>query len=303
MKNYPALSACPTLFAAFLLTVLTLESPMGSTSSVSQETLPPEKLYRLTVPQVEEVMASLARTCGTTAARIAAYSQLALGTPYAADSLGEGAGGTCDRDPLMDLSRADCVTFCEQILALAISRGYEEAFQNLQKIRYQHGIIHFATRNHFVMADWVPNNQWLLKNITEETGGPLCKDMVKTINRRDFAASRGCADAGEWPQPQRISIRYIPTPHLPQTVLQLKGSEVLVLITRREGIFASHLGFIIKSADGSTLFRHASSIHKKVVDEPIEHLYRRIEKDRQIAGFALIAVRGEADQSPPPAAP
>jgi hypothetical protein len=100
-----------------------------------------------------------------------------------------------------------------------------------------------------------------------------------------------------------MSIRYIPTPHLPKTVLQLKGSELLVLITRREGIFASHLGFTIKAGDGSMLFRHASSIDKKVVDEPIEHLYRRIEKDRQIAGFALIAVRGEADQSPPPAAP
>jgi len=291
MKNYPALSACPTLFAAFLLTVLTLESPMGSTSSVSQETLPPEKLYRLTVPQVEEVMASLARTCGTTAARIAAYSQLALGTPYAADSLGEGAGGTCDRDPLMDLSRVDCVTFCEQILALAISRGYEEAFQNLQKIRYQHGIINFATRNHFVMADWVPNNQWLLKNITEETGGPLCKDMVKTINRRDFAASRGCPDAADGTQPQRMSISYIPTRHLLMTAEKLKGSEILVLITTREGIFASHLGFIIKDTVGGMCFRHASLINRKVIDEPLEHLFRRIQSDRQMAGFVLIAVR------------
>jgi hypothetical protein len=291
MKHYPALSACLKLFAAFLLTFLTLESSMGGTSSVSEETLPPVKLYQLTAPQVIEVMASLARTCRTTAARIAAYSELALGTPYVADSLGEGSGGTCDQDPLMDLSRADCVTFCEQILALAISRGYEEAFQNLQKIRYQRGIIHFATRNHFVMADWLPNNQWLLKNITEETGGPLCQDMVKIINRHDFAASHGCPDVADGTQPQRMSIRYIPTRHLLMTAAQLKGSEILILITTRKGIFASHLGFIIKDKVGGICFRHASLIHKKVMDEPLEHLYRRIESDRQIAGFVLIAVR------------
>jgi hypothetical protein len=197
----------------------------------------------------------------------------------------------------------DCVTFCEQVLALAISRNYDEAFRNLQRIRYRDGIISFAARNHFVMADWLPRNQWLLKDITGDAGGGMCQVMTKTIDRKHFAAERGCADGGSWPEPQRMSIRYIPTPHLPTTVLQLKGSELLVLITRREGIFASHLGFIIKAGDGSMLFRHASSIDKKVVDEPIEHLYRRIAKDRQIAGFVLMAVREEADQSPPPAAP
>jgi len=286
-----------------MLVFLTAQAIAGSAAAPPGEPLPQEQLYRLTIPQIEEVMAAVARTHRSRTARIAAFSERALGTPYAADSLGEGSGAACDADPLIDLSRVDCVTFCEQVLALTMSRNYDEAFRNLQRIRYRDGIISFATRNHFVMADWLPRNQWLLKDITGDAGGELCQVMTKTIDRRSFAASRGCADAGEWPQPQRISIRYIPTPHLPKTVLQLKGSEVLVLITRREGIFASHLGFIIKSGDGSTLFRHASSIHKKVVDEPIEHLYRRIEKDRQIAGFALIAVRGEADQSPPPAAP
>ena len=303
MKQHPALSACLMFSAVFLLIFLTREGPAGAPSSVSRDPLPPGKLYQLTVPQLEDVMSFLARSCPTRAARIAAYSELALGTPYGADSLGEGSGGTCDKDPLMDLSRADCVTFCEQILALAISAGYEEAFQNLQKIRYHRGIIHFATRNHFVMADWLPHNQWLLKDITEETGGPLCQEMEKTIDRRDFAASRGCADAAAGMQPQRISIRYIPTRHLLTTSSQLKGSEILVLITAREGIFASHLGFIIKDSSGALRFRHASLTHKKVIDEPLESLYRRMQSDRQMAGFVLIAVREDHDRFLPSATP
>ncbi len=241
------------------------------------------------------------RTSGTIAARIAAFSERALDTPYAADSLGEGSGAACDSDPLIDLGRADCVTFCEQILALSISGHYDEVFRNLRRIRYRGGIISFATRNHFVMADWLPSNQWLLNDITGEIGGTACQEMTKSIDRKGFAAARGCADAADWPQPQRMSIRYIPTRHLPATAARMKGSEILVLITAKEGIFASHLGFIIKAGDGSTLFRHASSIHQKVVDEPIEHLYRRIAQDRQTAGFALIAVREKMDQSPPAA--
>jgi len=302
MKKLPFLSARLKDCSVCILILFVLEAAPGSASR-SLATLPPLKLYQLTIPQVEEVMASLSRTHTTVAARIAAYSERALGTPYASDSLGEGSGGTCDRDPLMDLSRVDCVTFCEQILALAVSRHYEEAFENLQKIRYHRGMVSFATRNHFVMADWLPHNAWLLKDITGDAGGLLCQDMTKIINRSDFAASRGCKHATLWPQPQRMSIRFIPTRQLLTTAAKLKGSEILVLITGREGIFASHLGFMIKGGDGGMLFRHASLIHKSVVDEPLDHFYRRIEHDRGIAGFVLIAVREDFDQSPPQAAP
>ena len=302
MTNRSLIPILLSLPSALMLVFLMAAAIAGSAAAPHGEPPPQAQLYRLTIPQIEEAMATVARTHRTRAARIAAFSERALGTPYAADSLGEGSGAACDADPLIDLSRVDCVTFCEQVLALTISGNYDEAFRNLQCIRYRDGIISFATRNHFVMADWLPHNQWLLKDITGDAGGGVCKVMTKTIDRRGFAAARGCAD-GEWPELQRMSIRYIPTPHLPKTVQHLKGSELLVLITRREGIFASHLGFIIKAGDGSMLFRHASSIDKKVVDEPIEHLYRRIAQDRQIAGFALIAVREAADQSPPPAAP
>lgn len=247
-------------------------------------------------------MASVSRTRRSAAERIAAYSELALGTPYVRDSLGEGSGGSCDKDPLMDLSRVDCVTFCEQILALAISSGYEQAFRNLQRIRYRDGNIHFASRNHFVMADWLPNNQWLLRNITEEAGGSLCREMTKTIDRRNVAASRGCPDAAAGTEPQPMTIRYIPSRHLLTTAARLKGSEILVLITTRESIFASHLGFIIKSTTGGMSFRHASLTRKKVIDESLEQLQRRVLSDPQTAGFVLIEIREEA-VNPFPAPP
>jgi hypothetical protein len=115
--------------------------------------------------------------------------------------------------------------------------------------------------------------------------------MVKTIDRRAFAASKGCADTKDFPPPETVRIHYLPKQHLLSSVSGLKGSEIMILITTRKGIFASHLGFIIKGKDDSLAFRHASSIHKKVIDEPFNQLGRRILEDQQIAGAVFLGIR------------
>lgn len=278
----------------FLITLfifLSFQPLQAQAESPSWELKTSKKLYQLSIAEIDSLMRDVSRTQLTTAEKIATYSHLALGTPYVGGCLGEGAHGKYDKDPLIDFSKVDCMTFCEQTLALAISKNYQDAFHNLQKIRYQHGTISFTTRNHFVMADWLPHNQWLLRDITEERGGPLCKEMVKTINRRAFSSSLGYGDTKRFPPPQRLNIKYLPQKHLLTIAERLQGSEIIFLITTREGIFASHLGFIIRNSDGSLLFRHASLTHKKVIDEPYDQFYQRLQNDQQIAGIILIEVK------------
>ena len=278
------------LFSSALFAFIISQPLKGKAEPLPQEIKNFKKLYQLNISEIDSLIKDISRTHSTTAEKISAYSQLALGTPYSRDCLGEGANGKHDKDPLIDFSRVDCMTFCEQVLALAISKKYQDAFNNLQKIRYHNGTISFTTRNHFVMADWLPHNQWLLKDITEEIDGSLCKDMVKTIDRRKFAESLGFNDTKSFLPPQRISIKYIPKQNLLTISDKLKGSEILVLITTREGIFVSHLGFIIKNRDSSLLFRHASLTHKKVIDEPFTQLYKRLQDDQHIAGSIFIQV-------------
>ncbi|KPJ58337.1 MAG: hypothetical protein AMJ42_03465 [Deltaproteobacteria bacterium DG_8] len=272
-----------TLFASFISHPL-----KGKVEPLPHVIKTSKKLYQLSVSEIDSLTRDISRTHFTMAEKIATYSWLALGTPYVRGCLGEGTHGKYDKDPLIDFSRVDCMTFCEQVLALAISKNYQDTFHNLQKIRYQNGTISFTTRNHFAMADWLPHNQWLLRDITEEKGGPLCKEMIKTINRRAFAASFGCDDTGSLTPLQRLRIKYLPKKYLFTIVDKLQGSEIMVLITTREGIFASHLGFIIKSKKGSLLFRHASLTHKKVIDEPYEEFCRRVKSDQNSAGITLI---------------
>ena len=278
------------LCAIFVATIF--QPQQGKAELFSQEKKSSKKLYQLNIPEIDSLIKDISRTHSTTKGKIAVYSRLALGTPYVHDCLGEGLKGKHDKDSLIDFSRVDCMTFCEQTLALAISKNYNDTFNNLQKIRYHNGSISFATRNHFVMADWLPHNQWLLRNITEEKGGTSCRDMVKTIDRRKFAESFGCDDTKHFPTPQHILIKYLPKQYLLTISDKLKGGEIMVLITTRDGIFASHLGFIIKNKDGSLLFRHASLTHKKVIDEPYNLLCKRLQNEQHIAGSVFIGVLG-----------
>ena len=283
------LSLIAFLFIGTIFTI-TITPPLQGKSK------PPEKkelknLYQLSTAKINALIKDISQTHFNTGGKIAIYSGLFLETPYVHGCLGEGDRGKYDNDPLIDLSRVDCMTFCEQVLALAISKNYQDTFHNLQKIRYQHGTIGFITRNHFVMADWLPHNQWLLRDVTQAWGGALCKEMVKTIDRQEFASSLGCDDSKNFPPPQRLTIKYLPKKHLSTLADRLRGSEIMVLITKREGIFASHLGFIIKDKDGSLIFRHASLIHKKVIDEPFNQLYRRLQEDQNTAGSVIVKVR------------
>jgi hypothetical protein len=281
------------LLTGILLTISFAQLPEGNGESLVNKTTRAKKLHQLTIPEIDDCIKALSQARFTIAQKIATYSYLSLETPYVQGCLGEGSTGSYDKDPLIDFNRVDCTTFCEQVLALAISKDYQDAFRNLQKIRYQNDIKSFTTRNHFILADWLPNNRWLLKDVTQEKGGPLCQEMVKAIDRSAFAASLGYDDVKGFVPPQLLSIYYLPKHHLLTITPELRGSEIMVLITTRAGIFAAHLGFIIKNEDGSLFFRHASRTNKKVIDEPLKQLSKRLSMDQHIAGIVLLAVRDD----------
>jgi hypothetical protein len=281
------------LLTGALLTISFAQLPEGNGESLCNTTTPAKKLHQLTIPEIDDYIITLSQNRFTLAQKIATYSCLSLETPYVQGCLGEGSTGSFDKDPVIDFNRVDCTTFCEQILALAISKDYQDAFRNLQKIRYHNGIKRFTSRNHFILADWLPNNRWLLQDVTQEKGGHLCKEMVKTIDRNAFAASLGYNNVKGFVPPQLVSIHYLPKQHLLTITPELRGSEIMVLITNRAGIFAAHLGFIIKNEDGSLSFRHASRTNKMVTDEPLKQLSKRLSMDQHIAGVVILAVRDD----------
>jgi len=229
------------------------------------------------------------------AERLQFFSTRAKGTPYLIYSMGEGAGTGPDRDPLIDFARTDCMLFCEHMLAMSISDSYESLFNNLQKIRYKDGVIDYTNRNHYTIADWLPNNQWLLEDVTQKVAPGKTESLTKTIDHRQFFLNNGVepgrADQGAGPQ--QYSIDYVPTSQLMAIAPNLQGGEIVSIITSYPGVLSAHMGLIIRDAWGNLIFRHASSSRetREVMDVPFAQYVEILKESKSRVGMVFMRVR------------
>jgi hypothetical protein len=278
---------------------LPMESLAGSAVSINHLSKP---LYAMTKAEIDGVIRQTSARHPDFLSRLQIYSQRALNTPYRWFPLGEGPQGTYDRDPLIDFARVDCLTFCEQTLALTLAENYEEMFQRLQRLRYRDNIIDIRSRNHFTIADWLPNNSWLVEDITATIGKEFCIEMTKTIDRASALRPKGVAarNLSSIPPPQTMTIKYIPEAKLPAIKAQLHGGEIAVVIQSRPGIFAAHLGFMLRDSTGRIFFRNASARRgvKKVVDEEFDGLVKFLKRNPSWVGMVFLRVRPEFMNQP-----
>ncbi|HEY9841213.1 MAG: N-acetylmuramoyl-L-alanine amidase-like domain-containing protein [Candidatus Sericytochromatia bacterium] len=226
--------------------------------------------------------------------RMQAVSARAIDTPYFLGPLGEGPNAPFDKKPLMDLSRVDCVTFCEQTLALSMSSSYKQAYEVLQKIRYKGGQKPserlMETRNHYFMADWVPNNRWLVSDVTPSLPGH--QPLTRTISHKQLFASQNFTGIQVREPDRNVTIQYIPDTKLQGLEKQLKSGDIGVLIQDHPGIFAAHTGMMFKLTDGRWVFRNATSLEpKKVVDTPWPTLIEALQKSKRLIGMTFVRPR------------
>lgn len=266
-------------------------------SSATTWAQPPKPLYAMNRVEIDTLLRQTSRRYGDWGARLEIYSRRALNTPYRWFPLGEGPQGKYDRGPLVDFAQVDCLTFCEQILALTLADNYSDMFVRLQRLRYRAGEIDIRTRNHFMLADWLPNNSWLVEDITARLGRGLCVEMTKTINRIESLQKKGVPlkELAAIPPPQTLTIQYIPEANLPAIKSKLRGGEIAVVIQSRPGIFAAHLGFMLRDSTGRIFFRNASARRgvKKVVDENFDDLVTFLKRNPSWVGMVFLRVRPE----------
>lgn len=272
------------LILAGALPVLSIYLPIGN-PQVAVAKPQTKSLSAMSNPELDTWLATLQKQSLTQ--RIAQVSEKALGTPYFLGPLGEGPGAPYDAKPLIDLKRVDCVTFCEQTLALALAKNSGEALQILQKIRYKQGKIAMEYRNHYFMADWVPNNRWLVKDITATLPG--AQPLTRTISHRTLFANQGFKDIHVQEPDRTLTVHYIPDTALDKVLPQLKSGDIGVFIQDMPGIFASHTGFMIQNAQGKMVFRNATSIGpKQVTDLPWPELVAYLKQSKRVIGMAFV---------------
>jgi hypothetical protein len=146
----------------------------------------------------------------------------------------------------------DCVTFCEVVLAAALSRDVDGFEAELRRIRYDHGRVAYADRNHY----WA---EWCKRNVENGICQPVAIEPSITIDKivswhREFA-------------PRRVSIAAIDRATLFSKASQLSAGDIIGFASRRQGLDYYHTGFIAFAQNGELLLRSASLRHGRVLDE------------------------------------
>lgn len=229
--------------------------------------------------------------------RIQFYSARGKGTPYLIFNLGEGANAATDPDPTIDFSHVDCMTFCENTLALSISDNYKQMYNNLQRIRYRKGDIRYTSRNHYTIADWLPNNSWLLDDATKQIGGKFSKKMTKIIDHYAFFKKNHVPDSTLVKSPpETLTVDYIPTNALLKVQDRLKGGEIVSIVSTLPGIISAHMGIVVRDRWNNLIFRHASSSQKtgEVMDIRFSDYVQTLKKSKTRVGMIFMRADEQA---------
>jgi len=186
--------------------------------------------------------------------RVAHYARKAIGQPYKIYLLGEFPFEIYDSDPLFCLEKSDCMVFTEHIYAMSLSKDWPQFFSMLQRIRYENGEISTVMRNHTSVPQWVDNNSWLVKDITEEIAPDLTRPFNLTLDPNRALIKDYGLDPG-FPK-QKIETCYIPLENIPKIADKLQNGDYVCVIRgfSEEGLWSGHVGFITKNEDGAVNF-------------------------------------------------
>ena len=213
------------------------------------------------------------------------------GRPYVAHTL-----EVNDHEQLVVNTRQlDCTTLVETVAALAIcikekKRDFCSFCQVLRLLRYRDGkIVGYPSRLHY-FSDWIEDNVrlGLVREVKQATSPFTAVQTVKV----DYMSQHPNAYKALKAHPELVKTiaqqekrltgrryRYIPkskvvdTKEMRETV---HDGDIIAITCSKPGLDIAHLGFAVWRKNGLHLL-NASSIHKKVVEEPMtlrQYLYK-----------------------------
>lgn len=223
--------------------------------------------------------------------RITYYSNLFMGTPYSWHATGDGADALYEAWPLVDLDSTNCMVYCEHVLALSISDSWDNFFNNLQQIRYQNGMIGMRTRNHYTMGDWLPENKWILDDVSAEVGGKYTQSMTRVISHETFFKNKGMTDLRHIKPDRNITVEYVPMEHVADVKSKIhNGDIVAMLYANKDNVFSAHMLMIVEK-DGDLYFREASTTNYSTFETEFDKWLAWKGSWKKYAGLAFMRVK------------
>ncbi len=244
-------------------------------------------LYTFSEAEVDRYLRSLHARERDVKRRIVHLARKNIGQPYEIYLLGEFPFEGHDPDPLYCLTRSDCLTHAEHMYAMAMADDWWEFLANLQRIRYRDGQIGMLTRNHYTVAEWNRNNDFLFEDITTRLGnGQVHVPLTQTLRRARFFARFGI---GQDVPDEPISDSYVPKQRVPEILDELQDADFVNIVRGdSDAQWCGHTGLI---AHGDSVnFLH--SARPTVREEP---LIDYLESDKRCVGIKILRLRPDAE--------
>lgn len=246
---------------------------------------------KMSYAQIDSMLHANVMAGHTLTDRIGLYSEMFLGTPYSWTATGDGPYALMEKYPLVNFDSTNCMVYCEHVLALSISDSWDNFFNNLQKIRYRDGIIGMKTRNHYTMADWLPENSWLLDDVSREVGGEFTESMTRTISHEEFFRNKGITDMRYVKLDRSITVDYVPMELLGAVKENIHSGDIVAMLhAKKNDIFSAHMLMIVEKPDG-LYFREASTSKYTTFETPFDTWVKEKSGSEKYAGLAVMRIR------------
>jgi hypothetical protein len=205
---------------------------------------------------------------------VARVGELALGAPYAANTLEAylAAGGSPDAEPLtLHLLKFDCVSLVEAALAVARTAaagpdaGWDRFAREIERMRYRGGERRdYASRLHY-FSEWIADGarRGLVRDLGPELGSrPDARPLrFMSEHRGSYAA---LADQAAFDAIVAHERRLDASPRnlvakarIPEIQDRLQTGDVLAFATTLSGLDVTHTGLAYRSEDGVMRVLHA----------------------------------------------
>ncbi len=257
--------------AALLLPVPACARPGAATSFGAPGDADRERLASWLRTLRSEGLADAGAPLGRAVARV---GELALGAPYAANTLEAylAAGGSPAAEPLtLHLLKFDCVSLVEAALAVARTAaagpdaGWDRFAAEIERMRYRGGVRRdYASRLHY-FSEWIADGarRGLVRDLGPALGArPDARPLrFMSEHRGSYAALADDASyAAVMAHERRLDAsprNLVAKARIPEIQDQLQTGDVLAFATPIAGLDVTHTGLAYRSADGVMRVLHA----------------------------------------------
>jgi hypothetical protein len=252
--------------------------------------------FEMTNSEIDQLLTEVSKSNKTITERMSLFSEYFLSTPYNLTCSGDGPFALYEPQPLVNFAETNCMVFCEHVLALSISDSWDNFFNNLQQIRYKDGIIGMRSRNHYTIGDWLPENSWLLDDVSDKVAGELTKQVTRTISHTNFFKNKGITDLRYVLPDRQMTINYVPKNALDKVENNYKNGDILALLfADKSNIFSAHMLMVYKK-NNKTIIRESSSSKMTTFDTPYLEWTDKIKGSDRYIGIAVMRIRDELNK-------